>query len=50
MLYAVALNRLDDWRKFSTEVFGTNPEILVPEHYTLGLDAMIIKAGMSPLG
>ena len=43
-LYAVACNKLHEWRKFPIEDFGEFPDIKVPRYFAFSLDELLIKA------
>lgn len=45
-LYAVADNKLSEWRKFPLENFGEFPEIQLPRYFAFSLDELLLKAGL----
>lgn len=45
-LYAVAHNKLADWRKLPFEDFGEFPDIKVPVYVTFSIEELLIKAGL----
>lgn len=45
-LYAVAHNKLADWRKLPLEDFGEFPDIKAPTYFTFSIEELLIKAGL----
>jgi len=47
LLYAVAHNKVKNWRQFSQELFGEFPDIRLPTFYALKLEHLLEKAGLT---
>ena len=48
LLYATALNRLEEWRTFSVKDFGDFPDVPLPAHFFTTLDELVKKAQPEP--
>ncbi len=48
LLYAVAHNKLEEWRTFDRQDFGDFPDIALPINYAATLDDLLKKAGLPP--
>ena len=46
-MYAVAHNKLEEWRSFDRKDFGDFPDIALPINYAPTLDDLLKKAGLA---
>jgi hypothetical protein len=49
LLYAVARNKLEEWRLFDQRDFGDFPDIALPNSYASTLDDLLKKIGLAPI-